>query len=250
MLGDELTGKIIIVTGASRGIGREIAVNCCWHKATTIVNYKSNREAADDVMKQIGRGPGVGKLYQADVSNVEEANKMIDDVFNEFGKIDVLINNAGIVKDKLLLAMEPEDWYDVINTNLGGMFNCTKAVAKYMVMQKSGKIINISSVSGEKPGRGQSNYAASKGGVNSFTRAIAMELAPKGITVNAVAPGVIETDMSETVVRRGKDKIMDMVALKRLGTPEDVANVVGFLVTDEADYITGEIIHVDGGFKN
>jgi len=174
---------------------------------------------------------------------------MVDSLYEQFGRIDILVNNAGVTKDELLLSMTPEDWDIVIKTNLGGLFNCTKAVAKYMMVQKSGRIINISSVAGERGGRGQSNYAASKGGINAFTRSVAMELAPKKITVNAVAPGVVETEMSSTVIRRAKDIILDAVALKRLGQPEEIANVVAFLASDDASYITGEVIRVDGGFK-
>ncbi|MGR3319188.1 MAG: 3-oxoacyl-ACP reductase family protein [Candidatus Anammoxibacter sp.] len=245
-----LKDKVILITGASRGIGRAIAINAAKEGAITIVNYVQNSAAAEEVVKEISASGGIAKSYKANVANHEEVDKMVDEVFNEFKRIDILVNNAAIVRDQLLLTMEPEDWHEVINTNLGGLFNCTKAVSKYMIMQKSGKIINISSVAGEKGGKGQSNYAASKGGVNAFTKAVAMELAPKKITVNAVAPGVIETEMSETVIRRAKDHVLSMVALKRLGVPEDVANVVIFLASDKAAYITGEIIHVDGGFRN
>lgn len=245
-----LKDKVVLITGASRGIGRSIAINAAKAGAITAVNYLKNSEAAEAVVKEITSSGGIAKSFQANVANKEEVNRMVEDVFNEFKKIDVLVNNAAIVRDNLLLTMESDDWKDVINTNLGGVYNCTKAVARYMIMKKTGKIINISSVAADRGGKGQSNYAASKGGVNSFTRAIAMELAPKGITVNAVSPGVIETDMSETVVRRAKDQILNMIALKRLGDPDDVAKAVIFLASDAADYITGEIIHVDGGFRN
>ncbi len=245
-----LKDKVVIVTGASRGIGRAIAVSAAKEGAVTIVNYMNSSEAAEEVVKEITDSGGIAKSFKANVANKDEVDKMVDEVFNEYQRIDVLVNNAGIVKDNLLMMMEADEWNDVINTNLGGLFNCTKAVSKYMLLRKSGKIINMSSVAGDKPGKGQANYAASKGGVNAFTRAVAMELAPKKITVNAVAPGVIETEMSETVVRRAKDQILGMVALKRLGSVDDIANTVIFLASDKADYITGEIIHVDGGFKN
>lgn len=245
-----LKDKVVLITGASRGIGRAIALNVAKEGAITIINYLKNSKAAEDVGREISASGGIARTVQANVAIKDDVDKMAAEVFNEFKRIDVLVNNAAIVRDNLLMAMEPEEWNDVINTNLGGVFNCTKAVARYMIMQKRGKIINISSVAGEKGGRGQSNYSASKGGVNAFTRAVAMELAPKGITVNAVAPGVIETEMSETVIRRARDQIINLIALKRLGNPDDIARVVLFLASDQADYITGEIIHVDGGFRN
>ncbi|MGR3179890.1 MAG: 3-oxoacyl-ACP reductase family protein [Candidatus Anammoxibacter sp.] len=245
-----LKDKVMLITGASRGIGKSIAINAAKEGAITIVNYVKNSAAAEEVVKEIEASGGIAKSFKANVANKEEVDKMVVEVFNEFKRIDILVNNAAIVRDQLLLTMEAEDWHEVINTNLGGLFNCTKAVSKYMIMQKSGRIINMSSVAGEKGGKGQSNYAASKGGVNAFTKAVAMELAPKKITVNAVAPGVIETEMSETVIRRAKDHVLSMIALKRLGVPEDVANVVIFLASDKSAYITGEIIHVDGGFRN
>lgn len=242
--------KVVVVTGASRGIGRSIALSVARAGAVTIVNYVRDSASAEDVVREIVGFGGVAKSIQADVADTDAVNRMAEAVFDEFKRIDVLINNAAIVKDGLLLTMEADDWNDVINTNLGGVYNCTRAVLRYMIMKKSGKIINMSSVAADKGGKGQANYAASKGAVNSFTRAVAMELAPKKITVNAVAPGVIETEMSETVVRRAKDQILDMIALKRLGTPDDIAKVVLFLASDASDYITGEVIHVDGGFRN
>jgi 3-oxoacyl-[acyl-carrier protein] reductase len=170
-------------------------------------------------------------------------------VVEQFGRIDILVNNAGITRDQLLLAMSEQDFRDVVETNLYGAFNCTKAVAQQMMMQKRGRIINISSVAGERGGRGQTNYAASKGGLNAFTRAAAIELAPKNITVNAIAPGVIETEMSKEVMRRAQDQVLNHIPLKRLGTADEVAGLAVFLATDDAAYITGEIIRVDGGFR-
>lgn len=245
-----LKDKLVLITGASRGIGRAIAINVAKEGAIAIINYQKNHDAATSVVEEIKSFGGIAECFQANVANKEETEKMVDDIFSKHKRIDVLINNAAIVKDNLLIAMEPDEWNDVINTNIGGVFNCTKAVIKYMIMQKRGKIINMSSVASEKGGKGQSNYAASKGAVNAFTRAVAMELAPKKITVNAVAPGVIETEMSSTVIRRAKDQILDTIALKRLGNTDDVANVVAFLASDKSDYITGEIIHIDGGFRN
>ncbi len=217
--------------------------------ARVTVNYMKNADKAEEVVKEIISRGGNAAAMRADITSLPEVEKMVDSLYEQFGRIDILVNNAGVTRDELLLSMTPEDWDIVIKTNLGGLFNCTKAVAKYMMVQKSGRIINISSVAGERGGRGQSNYAASKGGINAFTRSVAMELAPKKITVNAVAPGVVETEMSSTVIRRAKDIILDAVALKRLGQPEEIANVVAFLASDDSSYITGEVIRVDGGFK-
>ena len=245
----KLKDKVALVTGASRGLGKAISLKLAAEGARVTVNYMKNADKAEEVVKEIISGGGSAAAMQADITSLPEVEKMVDSLYEQFGRIDILVNNAGVTKDELLLSMTPEDWDIVIRTNLGGLFNCTKAVAKYMMVQKSGRIINISSVAGERGGRGQSNYAASKGGINAFTRSVAMELAPKKITVNAVAPGVVETEMSSTVIRRAKDIILDAVALKRLGQPEEIANVVAFLASDDASYITGEVIRVDGGFK-
>jgi len=244
-----LKDKVALVTGASRGLGKAIALKLAAEGARVTVNYMNSADKAEEVVKEIISRGGSAAAMRADITSLPEVEKMVDSLYEQFGRIDILVNNAGVTKDELLLSMTPEDWDIVIKTNLGGLFNCTKAVAKYMMVQKSGRIINISSVAGERGGRGQSNYAASKGGINAFTRSVAMELAPKKITVNAVAPGVVETEMSSTVIRRAKDIILDAVALKRLGQPEEIANVVAFLASDDASYITGEVIRVDGGFK-
>jgi len=245
----KLKDKVALVTGASRGLGKAIALKLAAEGARVTVNYMKSADKAEEVVKEIMSRGGNAAAMQADITSLPEVEKMVDSLNEQFGRIDILVNNAGVTKDELLLSMTPEDWDIVIKTNLGGLFNCTKAVAKYMMVQKSGRIINISSVAGERGGRGQSNYAASKGGINAFTRSVAMELASKKITVNAVAPGVVETEMSSTVIRRAKDIILDAVALKRLGQPEEIANVVAFLASDDASYITGEVIRVDGGFK-
>ena len=244
-----LKEKIALVTGASRGIGKAIALHLAEEGAQIIINYAKNSEKAKEVVAAVESSGGKALAMQADVSCWQEVEKMVDSIYEKFGRIDILVNNAGVNRDELLISMEKEDWDAVINTNLGGLFNCTKAVAKYMMIQKNGRIINMSSVAGERGGRGQSNYAASKGGVNAFTRSVAMELAPKKVTVNAIAPGVIETEMSSTVIRRAKDFILNSVALKRLGQPEEIAKVVAFLASDDSSYITGEVIRVDGGFK-
>ena len=245
----KLKGKVALVTGASRGLGKAIALQLAQEGALVVVNYTKNAEKAKEVVTAVQSSGGTAFAMQADVSCLKEVEKMVDTIYEKFGRIDILVNNAGVNRDELLISMEKEDWNAVINTNLGGIFHCTKAVAKYMMLQKFGRVINISSVAGERGGRGQSNYAASKGGVNAFTRSVAMELAPKKITVNAVAPGVVETEMSSTVVRRAKDHILNAVALKRLGQPEEIAKVVAFLASDDSSYITGEVIRVDGGFK-
>ncbi len=245
----KLKDKVALVTGASRGLGKAIAVQLASDGAQVVVNYATSSDKAAEVVSTIQSGGGKALAMQGDVSNLEEVEKMVDTIYEQFGHIDILVNNAGVTRDELLISMEREDWDKVISTNLGGLFNCTKAVAKYMMVQKSGRIINMSSVAGERGGRGQSNYAASKGAVNAFTRSVAMELARKKITVNAVAPGVVATEMSSEVIRRAQDIILDSVALKRLGQPEEIAKVVAFLASDDSSYITGEIIRVDGGFK-
>ena len=245
----KLKDKVALVTGASRGLGKAIAMELAAEGARVTVNYMKNAAQAEEVVKEIISRGGTAAAVQADITSLPEVEKMVDGLYEQCGRIDVLVNNAGVTEDELLIYMTPEDWELVIKTNLGGLFNCTKAVAKYMMVQKSGRIINISSVAGERGGRGQSNYAASKGGINAFTRSVAMELAPKKITVNAVAPGVVETEMSSTVIRRAKDIILDSVALKRLGQPEEIAKVVAFLASDDSSYITGEVIRVDGGFR-
>ena len=244
-----LKDKVILVTGGTRGLGKSIVTNLAREGAIVYCNFLKSKEEAESLVKEgENRGERIFSI-QTDVANLEEVERMVDEIYRKWERIDVLVNNAGITRDELLISMERKDWDLVINTNLGGVFNCTKAVAKYMITQKSGRIINISSIAGERGGRGQSNYAASKGGINAFTRAVAMELAPKGITVNAIAPGVIETDMSSQVIRRAKDIILDSIALRRMGKAEEIAHVVVFLASDESSYITGEIIHVDGGFK-
>jgi len=244
-----LKDKVILVTGGTRGLGKSIVTNLAREGAIVYCNFTKSKDTAESLVKEgENRGERIFSI-QTDVANLEEVERMVDEIYRKWERIDVLVNNAGITRDELLISMERKDWDLVINTNLGGVFNCTKAVAKYMITQKSGRIINISSIAGERGGRGQSNYAASKGGINAFTRAVAMELAPKGITVNAIAPGVIETDMSSQVIRRAKDIILDSIALRRMGKAEEIAHVVVFLASDESSYITGEIIHVDGGFK-
>lgn len=245
----KLKDKIAIVTGASGGIGKAIALHLAAAGATVVCNYCTNQQKAEAVVQAAREAGGSAVSMQGDVRSFIAMEAMTTSVVAQFGRIDILVNNAGITRDELLLSMSDKDWRDVIETNLYGAFNSTKAVAQQMMFQKKGRIINISSVAGEHGGRGQTNYAASKGGLNAFTRAAAIELAPKNITVNAVAPGVIETEMSQEVMRRAKETVMNHIPLKRLGTCDEVACLVVFLASDDAAYITGQLIRVDGGFR-
>ncbi len=242
----KLQDKVAIVTGASRGIGKVIAL-CLASEGAKLVCVDLND--CDTTVKEIGEAGGTAISLKGNVTKLEEMEKIAQEVIDKFEHIDILVNNAGVTRDGLLLTMPEEDFRLVVETNLFGTFNCTKAVAQQMMFQKNGRVINISSVASTKGGRGQSNYAASKAGINGFTRSAAVELASKKVTVNAIAPGVIETEMSQEVVRRAKDTVMDMIPLKRLGKPDDIANMVLFLASEEAAYITGQILHVDGGFR-
>jgi 3-oxoacyl-[acyl-carrier protein] reductase len=245
----KLKDKVAIVTGASGGIGKSIVLHLAAAGATVVCNYCTNKEKAEAVVQAARATGGSAVSMQGDVRSFAEMEAMAAFIVTQFGRIDILVNNAGITRDELLLSMSDKDWRDVIETNLCGAFNSTKAVAQQMMLQKKGRVINISSVAGDRGGRGQTNYAASKGGLNAFTRAAAIELAPKNITVNAVAPGVIETEMSTEVMRRAKDVVLNHIPLKRLGTCDEVASLVAFLASDAAAYITGQIIRVDGGFR-
>ena len=245
----KLKDKVAIVTGASGGIGKSIVLHLAAAGATVVCNYCTNKEKAEAVVQAARATGGSAVSMQGDVRSFAEMEAMAAFIVTQFGRIDILVNNAGITRDELLLSMSDKDWRDVIETNLCGAFNSTKAVAQQMMLQKKGRVINISSVAGDRGGRGQTNYAASKGGLNAFTRAAAIELAPKNITVNAVAPGVIETEMSTEVMRRAKEVVLNHIPLKRLGTCDEVASLVAFLASDAAAYITGQIIRVDGGFR-
>jgi 3-oxoacyl-[acyl-carrier protein] reductase len=240
-----LDGQIALVTGASRGIGRAVALALAEAGAEVVVNYSSSPDAADAVVSEIKGSGGQAYALQANVADEEAVNGLIKTVIERSGRIDVLVNNAGITRDGLLMRMKTEDWQSVINLNLSGVFLCTRAVTRPMLKQKSGRIINITSVVGLMGNAGQSNYAAAKAGVVGFTRSTAKEMASRGITVNAVAPGFIATDMTKDLDAEG---ILAAIPLGRFGTPEQVAGAVRFLAADPAAaYITGQVLQVDGG---
>ena len=242
-----LENKVVLITGASRGIGKAIAEECVNHGAKVAFTYLSSDEKARALEAELSKNGGVVKGFKSDASKFDDAQKLVDDVVAEFGTIDVLVNNAGITRDTLLMRMTEEQWDEVINTNLKSAFNLTKAVQRPMLKARSGSIINMSSVVGVSGNAGQSNYAASKAGMNGFTKSIALELGSRNIRCNAIAPGFIETEMTaklnEDVVKGWRDAI----PLKRGGSPEDVANVCVFLGSEMSAYVTGQVINVDGG---
>lgn len=240
-------GKVALVTGASRGIGRATALMLAERGANVAINYQGNEERAREVLNQVEEMGRKAILVKADVSDYEQVEKMVDEVLRRFGRIDILVNNAGITRDTLIMRMKEEDWDAVINTNLKGVFHCIKAVTRPMMKQRSGKIINLSSVVGVSGNPGQANYVAAKAGVIGLTKSAAKELASRGITVNAVAPGFIETDMTDVLDEKLKEEMLKWIPLARFGKPEDVARLICFLSSSDADYITGQVIHVDGG---
>lgn len=242
-----LDGKVALITGASRGIGRAVAVGLAAAGAKVVINYAGNETAARDVEHQITASGGEALVVQGDVSAAAAAEQLVARGLEVFGRIDILVNNAGITRDNLLLRMKEEDWDAVLNTNLKGVYHCTRAVVRPMMKQRQGRIVNMASVVGIMGNAGQANYAAAKAGVIGFTKAMAKELASRGITVNAVAPGFISTDMTRALSEQVRQDLARQIPLGRLGSPEDVANVVLFLVSPWADYVTGQVINVDGG---
>ncbi len=245
----DLSGKIALVTGGSRGIGREICLLLSEAGVRVIINYNKSKEKADEVKDEITRRGTEADMYHADIANPEEVKSLFEYIRKKYNRLDILVNNAGIIKDNLLLAIELSEWDKVHDVNLRGAFLCTKFAAEMMMVNHSGKIINISSIGAIKGGRGQTNYASAKGGLISFTRACAVELAAKGIQVNAVLPGMIATEMSSRVRKRAGERILEQIPLNRFGEPVDVANLVLYLASDRADYITGQAISVDGGLS-
>lgn len=245
----DLSGKIALVTGGARGIGRETSLVLSEAGATVVVNCIKSSEKAEEVKKTISERGGECSIFKADISDPEDTTRLFDYIKDTYGKLDILVNNAGVIKDNLLLTMRLSEWDKVLDTNLRGAFLCTQKAAEMMMVKHSGKIINLSSIIARKASRGQSNYAASKGGLVSFTRACAVELAGKGIQVNAVLPGMIKTDMTRRALKRAGDQILGMVPAGRLGEPSDIAYVIVFLASDKADYVTGQAILVDGGMS-
>jgi 3-oxoacyl-[acyl-carrier protein] reductase len=242
-----LEGKVALVTGASRGIGREIAFELAREGASVAVNYAGSEAKALEVVEEIKAMGRDAFAIQADVSNSESVTEMAKETIERFGKIDILVNNAGITKDNLLMRMKESEWDDVININLKGVFLCTKAVTRQMMKQRSGRIINISSIVGVSGNPGQANYVAAKSGVIGLTKTSAKELSSRGITVNAVAPGFITTDMTDKLNEDVKTEMLKQIPLARFGEPRDIARTVIFLASEDSAYMTGQTLHVDGG---
>ena len=242
-----LTGKIALVTGAARGIGKEIALTLAGSGATVIVNYNGSKERAEAVVSEIKENGGEAEAMQCNVADFEASETMIKDVLARYGRVDILVNNAGITKDNLIMRMSEADYDAVLDTNLKGAFNMIRHLSRAFLKQRSGKIINISSVSGVMGNAGQSNYSASKAGLIGLTKSVARELASRNVCVNAVAPGFIATEMTEVLSEDYMNKMKEMIPLGKLGNTKDIANMVLFLAGNQSDYITGQVIHVDGG---
>ena len=244
-----LKNKISLITGAGRGIGRAIAIALAKEGAEVVINYNGSEERAKEVKQTIEENGGKASIYKCNVSDFVACEAMIKDIVKEYGHLDILVNNAGITKDGLIMKMKEEDFDSVLNVNLKGTFNTIRHSARQMLKQRSGKIINISSVSGILGNVGQANYAASKAGVIGLTKTMARELGSRGITVNAIAPGFVDTEMTEVLSEEIRENACKQIILGRFGKPEDIANTAVFLASDKADYITGQVISVDGGMN-
>lgn len=244
-----MEGKVALVTGGSRGIGREVAIGLSQKGVNVVITYLSNEEKAKDVIEEIKKNGVKAIALKCNTSIEDDVNSTIKKIEEELGAVDILVNNAGITKDNLLIRMKSEDWDDVIDVNLKSVYLCTKAVARGMMKKKYGKIINISSVVGTNGNAGQGNYAASKAGIIGFTKSIAKELGSRGIRVNAIAPGFIETDMTDVLKDEMKEELVKNIPLGSFGKTKDISNLVNFLASNESDYITGQVIKVDGGLS-
>src|SRR5262245_20398813 len=244
-----LQDRVAIVTGGSRGIGRAIVTALAAEGARVALVYRGSKEAADATVQAVSQAGGTAVAYQVDVTDPGAVQQCAEAVEKQWGPVNIRVNNAGVIHDDLFVRLEPEQWNKVLATNLGGTYNFCRAVAYGMMKQRRGRIINVSSVAAEHVNMGQTNYAASKGAINAFTRALAVELASRNVTVNAIAPGFIETDMSEAVRNKAGDMIKKFIPMKRIGKPEDVARVAVFLASEDAGYITGQVLTVDGGLS-